>query len=379
MRKQDNVKKLISRIDAFVFWASSARIMWCFFYEPQRLPRSYVRWIATLANLDSRVVQALRFLRDGRWSYIRGSEHHADILKKFSKELGYSPSWGDPAALPAYGAAAADAAWKTLGVRNRRGVGGLPCELVHGSVGSSLGLEASCTANSAIRGATAFLEAVAIYLPVHFLPVLLTRPQTLLKPHRVIATLLGAFRSATFLSAFVTLYWSAVCATRTLLLARLLPGISHDFWDGPLGCIFAGCLVCGSSIWIENGRRRGEMALYVLPRALRACLPDAWVRNSCKKARIAERIAFILSFSALITAAVHHPETLRGLSRWTLSFIMNGPNAGFWKRRQRVQSEPDTPVAPLTPRPRSEAQLRLESNMSFRDTSPKQNTPEARP
>ena len=39
------------------------------------------------------------------------------------------------------------------------------------------------------------------------------------------------------------------------------------------------------------------------------------------------RIAFTLSLATLLTSAVHHPETLRGLSRWTLDFILRGPNA----------------------------------------------------
>lgn len=198
------------------------------------------------------------------------------------------------------------------------------------------------------------------------MPILLTRPQTLLRPHHTLATFFGALRSATFLTTFVTSYWYTVCLTRSIALARIFPFISHDFWDGPFGCVFAGCLVCGSSIWIENGRRRGEMALYVLPRAIRACLPDAWARNGNRGVRIAERsviyyttiksslkglprIAFVLSFSTLITAATHHPETLRGLSRWTLAFVTNGPNAGFWKRKRQNPSIPSTPSIPPTP------------------------------
>lgn len=69
----------------------------------------------------------------------------------------------------------------------------------------------------------------------------------------------------------------------------MLPWIPHDFWDGPFGCAFAGSLVCGGSIWIEQGRRRGEMALYVLPRAIRACLPERWVSSGRKSVYIVER------------------------------------------------------------------------------------------
>ena len=119
--------------------------------------------------------------------------------------------------------------------------------------------------------------------------MLLTRPQTLLRPLRLLATALGALRSAAFLASFIGVYWGAVCATRTRGLARALPCVSHDFWDGPRGCIMAGCLLCGASIWLENGRRRGEMALYVLPRAVRAILPDRLVKSGHRGVRFAER------------------------------------------------------------------------------------------
>ncbi|KAG6813784.1 hypothetical protein H0H92_007196 [Tricholoma furcatifolium] len=163
---KETVRTLTARVDALVFWACSSRIMWCFFYEPQRLPKSYVKWIATLANLDGRIIRTLRLIREGSWSYIYGSAEHSTILTKFSQELGHNPSWGNPQLLPAYGGATADVVWKAMNVNNRHGVGGLPCQLVHGSVGSSIGLNGSCAANSIIRGSMAFLEAIAIYLPV---------------------------------------------------------------------------------------------------------------------------------------------------------------------------------------------------------------------
>lgn len=45
-------------------------------------------------------------------------------------------------------------------------MGGLPCELVHGSIGVLTGLGNSCIANIVVRFVKAFLEAIAIYLPV---------------------------------------------------------------------------------------------------------------------------------------------------------------------------------------------------------------------
>ncbi|KAH9486928.1 hypothetical protein JR316_0000994 [Psilocybe cubensis] len=368
IKRENRIRqKWTSQVDAFVFWACSARIMWCFFYEPQRLPRSYVRWINTLANLDGRIVDVLQYIRAGTWSYITGSPAHASLLQASARELGLPASWGDPVSIPAYGGPAATAAWKKMGVKSRAGVGGIPCEVLHGRVGSSLGLTGSCTANASLRMLKGFSEALAIYLPVHILPVLLTRPQILLRPHRLFESLFGAVRSATFLSSFIGLYWYTVCFTRTLVLARLFPSISHDFWDGPLGCIFAGCLACGGSIWIENGRRRGEMALYVLPRAIRAILPDAWTKSGNQSFKFAERIAFVLSISTLLTAATHRPDSLRGLSRWTLAFVTNGPSTGFWKRKRRDPSVPSTPS--VAPTPSMSTNTRVDEN--FRADTPR--------
>ncbi|KAF7306930.1 hypothetical protein MIND_00485600 [Mycena indigotica] len=335
------------QIDSLVFWACSARIMWCFFYEPERLPRSYVKWINALAGVDPRLLEALRGLRSRTWSYRKGVSHKPDLLTSYARDLGYPSVWGDPSHLPAYGGAQANDAWKRLGISNRVGIGGIPCEMVHGHVGSNLGLEASCTANASLRGVKAFFEAVAIYLPVQFLPILLSRPRALLDPKRILQSLFGALRSAMFLSTFLSSFWFSVCVTRTLVVARMLPSVSHDFWDSELGCILAGCMVCGSSIWIENGRRRGEMALYVLPKALRAWLPRRWIRSQSWKLQLAERLTFILSLSSLMTAASHYPHVLRGLSRWGLRFIVRGPDVILWRNSNvRTRSEESNSVSP---------------------------------
>ncbi|KAK0245692.1 hypothetical protein EDD85DRAFT_27537 [Armillaria nabsnona] len=344
---RSDIPGFTARIDALVFWACSARIMWCFFYQPERLPRSYVKWINALANVDARLLRVLRLIYEDQWSYTQGYTSSPALLETYASDLGYPAAWGSPSALPSVGGQKADIIWNKLGVTSRPGVGGLPCELVHGGVGSQIGLAGSCATNAGLRAVKALAQSMVIYLPVHFFPVLLTRPKMLLRPHRIIATLLSALRSASFLTAFITSYWYVVCLTRSLLLARVFSSVSHDFWDGPYGCILAGCLSCGSSIWIENGRRRGEMSLYVLPRAIRTILPDTWIRSGNRGVLAAERLVFVLSLSSLIATAIHRTDSLRGLSRWTLAFIMNGPDTGFWKGRRSF--DPSIPVTPDSP------------------------------
>jgi hypothetical protein len=138
-----------------------------------RLPRSYVKWIGTLANLDEQIIDVLKYIRKGTWSYIAGSPQHHRLLQASARDLGLPAAWGDPTVVPAYGGSIANEAWKKLGLFNRPSVGGIPCEILHAEVGSSLGLTSSCTANACLRTLKGFVEALAIYLPVrisYFLP-----------------------------------------------------------------------------------------------------------------------------------------------------------------------------------------------------------------
>lgn len=132
----------------------------------KRLPGSYVKWINTLANVDLRVLNFLNLVRERKWIYGNTQPAYVSYLKPYAEELGYPKAWADPLVLPPKGGSSADIIWKRLGVDSRPGVGGLPCELVHKEVGSSLGLSHSCLANAVLRGGKGFVEALAIYIPV---------------------------------------------------------------------------------------------------------------------------------------------------------------------------------------------------------------------
>jgi hypothetical protein len=122
--------------------------------------------INSLANLDKRLLEVVRSLREGTWSYIRGSSTKRDLAASLAEQLGRPPSWGDPTVIPAYGGNFADEAWKQLGVGGRCGIGGMPCELLHGGIGESIGLQNDCIANAAIRAVYAFAQALVLNLPV---------------------------------------------------------------------------------------------------------------------------------------------------------------------------------------------------------------------
>lgn len=147
--------------------------------------------IDSLANVDKGLLGVLRGLREGTWSYIRGSSTKRDIASSLAEKLGISPSWGDPNVLPAYGGNLANEAWKQLGVDGRCGIGGMPCELVHGGIGARFGLQNNCIANAAIRGVHAFAQVLVVYLPVSLRRAHLHMTSWLNRVHR-------CFRSISF-------------------------------------------------------------------------------------------------------------------------------------------------------------------------------------
>jgi len=294
--------------DAIVFALSCSKIMHCWFYSPSSLPPAYTQWITRLANMDTRLLEALRLLKSGKWSY--GSMVNRELLMNMSKDIGLPPNWGDPS-------------------QQKK----IPCQLIHSN------LAVSCEGNAFIRWLRAFKQSLAIYLPVHILPMLMFNLRNLRKDPTptLIKTLLGALRSATFLSTFVASIWYAVCLTRTRIGPKLFPNLpNHNMLDNKVALI--GCLVCGISILIESKRRRSEMALYVLPRALYAFLDEIYLsrglgRNDVTDAKVFvqriertmrwEKAIFGLSMGTVVTYIQYRPDLVRGLVRGVIGWMIS--------------------------------------------------------
>ncbi|KAH8922946.1 hypothetical protein BT69DRAFT_1297544 [Atractiella rhizophila] len=68
-RSQALLDEIAKLGDIFLFWISSWRIMWVWFYQPELLPPSYVLWISRLSRVDHRLLQVLRHARAGEWQY----------------------------------------------------------------------------------------------------------------------------------------------------------------------------------------------------------------------------------------------------------------------------------------------------------------------
>ncbi|KAI5478287.1 integral membrane protein [Pseudohyphozyma bogoriensis] len=268
------------------------------FYLPERLPPSYNRWIASLSRIDPSLLTLLRDARANRWVYGKAPD---DTVRKMCE--GIAARAGRPVS-------------EVNPHHNKR----LDCRFIHGTTG---GYDSACEVNAARRWGRAFLDALAIYFPVHFLPHLLFGFRGLVKSPVDVMTkiLVSTSRSSAFLATFVASIFASVCLN-----------VPQQLWDSGL-CTGLGCFVCGFSVLIENRHRRKEMFLFVAPRALYSLLDDV-APEVMTHGRLGEflstwveRWLFAISSGVLTSTAVHRPELVSGVLRGAMKLAV-----GDWGR-----------------------------------------------
>ncbi|CAL5869837.1 uncharacterized protein PFLUO_LOCUS4068 [Penicillium psychrofluorescens] len=272
--------------DAGVFAASAAVIMWAWFYLPERLPRTYEKWIGEAAQVDSRLIEALRRVRRGVFVY--GKETgQAPLLQSMCKDYRWPAEWGDPA--------------KTVPI---------PCEMVH------MGCGPSCEKHAASRFARTFKFACATYIPLQ----LVLRLRGLKSAASLRRALLDSAQSSAFLASFVSLFYYGVCLARTRIGPKVLDQktVTPLMWDSGL-CVASGCFMCGWSVLVEKARRRQELAQFVAPRAAATILP----RLYDKKYQCRERVAFAVSAAILLTCLRERPSMVRGVFGRITTSVLN--------------------------------------------------------
>ncbi|KAL2820377.1 hypothetical protein BJX63DRAFT_312093 [Aspergillus granulosus] len=271
------VDSFIPRLgDSAVFTTSAAVVMWAWFYVPEKLPRSYGKWIGEVAKVDERLIEALRRARRNVFVYGKDTGQ-APLLESMCKDFGWPIEWGDPA--------------KTIPIR---------CEMVH------MGCGPSCEKHAVSRFIRTFKFACATYIPLQ----IAFRFRSMKSMAALRRAVSDALRSSTFLASFVSIFYYSVCLARTRLGPRIFSKetVSPQMWDSGL-CVGAGCVMCGWSILVEHAKKRQEIALFVAPRAAATVLP----RLYDKKYQYRERAAFAISAAVLLTCFQECPDMVRGV------------------------------------------------------------------
>jgi hypothetical protein len=272
-----------------LFCFSAATIMHAWFYTPLRLPRTYNSWISAAAELDRRLLLALRHARFGTWVYGKDTGM-GPLLSSMCADYGLPEEKGDPA--------------KTIPI---------PCELVH------MGQGKSCEKHALWRFWRGWMFAAKMYAPLQLIVLArqawkLRRPGDKLRvrlPLQVfVRAIVNMTRSSAFLGAFISLFYYGVCLSRTRLGPKIFSSktVTPQMWDSGL-CVLAGCLLCGSSILVEQAQKRLEILFFVLPRAAAVWFPRRYLPEN----RWREHVAFAVSAAVILTTVQENPGRVRGI------------------------------------------------------------------
>lgn len=287
-RSWTGLEALVGRLtDPAIFAASSALVMWAWFYEPTRLPHAYNKWITSAAAVDGRLIEVLRLCRKGKLLYGQDTVPEARVLEAMCTEYGWPTAWGNPAVTIPF-----------------------PCTMVHMDCGPS------CEYHALVRMYRSWRWAMATYLPLSLLLVL-REPNR--NPRGVLRAVLSATRSSAFLGAFIMLFFYGVCLARTRVGPRILgtsTAVRQTIDSGLLTAV--GCSLCGWSILIERSSRRKDIGLFVAPRALATLIPRRYALD--KQWR--ETLVFAASTAVVFTAVQENPKRVRGVMGGILKTVL---------------------------------------------------------
>ncbi|KLO05067.1 hypothetical protein SCHPADRAFT_839794, partial [Schizopora paradoxa] len=291
--------------DVMVFSLCCAQIMYAFLLRPDTIPQSYNAWIQTASRVPLQSVIIHRSLfRNGVFDPAnlqtvmnRKTTTAANATKLFER-LSLAATTGD------YGGPF------------------VPCDAVHPWMDS-------CVLAPVDRFASVFRWMFPIYGALHLVPAVMFKRKTFFeKPWEMLGRAAwGTVRSSAFLGTFVAIYQAFFCTNHnlatylanhrsTLKLRQLI--ISRPMY-------WIGGLLSGLSLFVEAKRRRGELAMYVLPKGLES----AWVMARGKgyafgTGNFGESLLCAIGMG-MVMVSFNHPEHLSGLVRRVL-YQLVGPN-----------------------------------------------------
>ncbi|KAF9226931.1 hypothetical protein BS17DRAFT_776359 [Gyrodon lividus] len=296
--------------DVLLFCLCCAQIVYALFSRPETLPRSYTTWLVTACGAPVPAVEMVRDINRTGTFDIRNLDkvlqredvipvNRTAILARRALATSTPPNFGPP--YP-------------------------PCGAVHPWV-------ESCMAVPLPQLWAVFKWAFPIYGALHFIPMMLfKRKAFLLNPLRMLWRAgWSTIRSSAFLATFIAAFQSWFCfkhyahailsSQNKLKIPSLILGLLGSKYSYGLGGLL-GAL----SLFVEEKRRRGELAMYVLPKSL----DSAWLTARGKgwvfrTGDFGEMLLTAIGMGMVMSIYQNEPQHLSGLVRRILyQFI--GPN-----------------------------------------------------
>ncbi|KAJ0961599.1 hypothetical protein J5N97_001096 [Dioscorea zingiberensis] len=269
--------------DSLLFSVACAQVMYAFVMRPESLPKAYQDFIQKTGPVAETVYKAVRDSCRG------GSVDIVSLSAYLSKTKGSG----------------------IINLVEHPPI--IPCSIIHPGT-------TSCLAHNAIAASATFRKTFPLYFSLTFVPFVVLHLQKFLEtPARTCwRAVQGAVRSTTFLSAFVGIFQGVICLHRKVAIR-----------DHKLVYWIAGG-IAALSVLLEKKARRGELALYVLPRAGDSLWYILVNRNLLPDIKNTEVALFCLCMGGIMYYLEYEPDTmapfLRGLIRRFLASRISNPS-----------------------------------------------------
>ncbi|KAF9014766.1 hypothetical protein BDZ89DRAFT_962571 [Hymenopellis radicata] len=295
--------------DIILFSLVSAQVLYASFVRPDSLPAGYRAWIIRASQVPP---EAIQINHEMIHTHTFNTENLDKILtspvchiaRAFAILLTYSQ-------VPT----------------NRH----CPCAALHPG-------QTSCLKEMPIQR---FLDVAWFMLPVygalHFLPPILFRTTAFMRnPTRMLLkALMGTAKSCTFLGVYVVIYQASICArsnfheffsTLPVTSWMHLPQWLVDFLFVSRASYWIPGVATGLSMFAEEKKRRAELAMYVLPKALESLWNITTGKvGGIRAGKPGEALLTALGMAMVMSTYQNDPQHLSGLVRRILyQFI--GPN-----------------------------------------------------
>ncbi|KAJ3379575.1 hypothetical protein HDU92_006610 [Lobulomyces angularis] len=229
--------------------------MYAYIMQPNTIPKEYYSWIVKMGQVPKETLQLNRDnVRSLETSHFKTDAKlklttAVNLIKKFSNQNVKSE-------------AAIQTTKEIFNTKNYFPV--IPCSVLHPS-------EESCLNHNKSLFINMLKNMLPIYISLNIIPMIVFRGRSFVNNpvKNLYRSLLSASRSSTFLATFVIVNMGAICTQRKIILWKNRPKFFNflPVTDNKLHYYICGIL-CSSTIFLENTKRRPELAMYVLPKGL---------------------------------------------------------------------------------------------------------------
>ncbi|KDN52300.1 hypothetical protein K437DRAFT_254283 [Tilletiaria anomala UBC 951] len=306
-----------------VFGLACGQIMFAWINAPESLPRSYVSWITRASQAGLQSTPVYRDLRDHNGTFDPSHIYKYFPDGKIPQPLSTNPLRYPPVAptpTNVYGVTGKHVREfvKALDMQKLgEPIPHLPCSFMHP-------WENSHFWSPFDRFIKVTRWILPVYMTLYFVPAIFLRTRSFLKaPMRIILrSLFGSIRSSSFLGVFVIIFQVIFCGAHQLydvidanasLRANTPAWVKRMLLHQGVPW-FAGFMTC-LSLFVDDARRRAELAAYVLPKGMESAWSIARQRSWVPFVPGGDLLLTSMGMSMVMGTYAQSPEQLSGLVR----------------------------------------------------------------